>query len=188
MKNILTITAIALGLIQTTQAQVGCDMMNLIVNVGSDSNMVNIYHPGGYLTWPSEFNVIAWEVTDAQGNAVAAETLVNENFFQFSHNVPVTDIMNVSALLTNDSAGVACLIEDQLYWELVEVIPGSYYGTWAFVHNNVGVDVTGTLGIDDLTPSYILDNKMYDLLGRELQVAPIGQMYIQNKKRYIQFH
>ena len=136
----------------------------------------------------SRQGVGAHGVIDAQGNAVAAETLVNENFFQFSHNVPVTDIMNVSALLTNDSAGVACLIEDQLYWEMVEVIPGSYYGTWAFVHDNVGVDVTGTLGIDDYTPAAILDNKMYDLLGRELQVAPIGQMYIQNKRKYIQFH
>ena len=30
-----------------------------------------------------------------------------------------------------------------------------------------------------------MDNRMYDLLGRELKEAPIGQMYIQNRKKYI---
>jgi len=39
LKKILLVLEIALGLIQTTQAQVGCDMMNLIVNVGSVTNM-----------------------------------------------------------------------------------------------------------------------------------------------------
>ena len=29
------------------------------------------------------------------------------------------------------------------------------------------------------------DNKMYDIYARELLIAPIGQMYIQNKKKYL---
>ena len=36
---------------QVTTA-VDCDLMGLVVNVGSDSNSVNLYHPGGYLTFP----------------------------------------------------------------------------------------------------------------------------------------
>jgi hypothetical protein len=49
MKKILLSLIIALGLTQTTQAQVSCDMMNLIVNV-SDTGLVKLYHPGCSLT------------------------------------------------------------------------------------------------------------------------------------------
>ena len=153
MKNFLFAIVIASGLTETTQAQVGCDMMNLIVNVGSDTNMVNIYHPGHYLTWPQSENVIVWEITNMMGNMIAEDTLVDEAFYQFDHNIPITDTMNVTALLTNDSAGIACLIEDQLYWEVTELIPGVFTGRWEFLHGNVGVDVTNTTGIDHIEPT-----------------------------------
>jgi len=39
--------------------------------------------------------------------------------------------------------------------------------------------------IEEYTTTEIVDNKMYDLYGRELLTAPIGQMYIQNRKKYI---
>ena len=73
-KKILFMLAIALGLTQTTQAQVtttvDCDMMSLSVSA-SDTNYVNLYHPGHYLTWPIDYNVIAWEITDTQGNIIS---------------------------------------------------------------------------------------------------------------------
>lgn len=31
------------------------------------------------------------------------------------------------------------------------------------------------------------DDKFYDLMGRELPEAPIGQIYIQNRKRHFRF-
>jgi len=147
MKKILLSLIIALGLTQTTQAQVSCDMMNLIVNV-SDTGLVKLYHPGNYLTWPQSENVIVWKITDSQGNIIADDTLINNSDFLFYHNTPLTDTMNVFALLTNDSAGVACVIEDQLYWKKTEVIPGIFIGRWEFVYGNVG----GNLGIDDIEP------------------------------------
>ena len=59
MKNILTVLIVFLGF--TLQAQVvtsiPCDQMELSVNV-SDTNIVNLYHPGHYLTWPRTSNVI----------------------------------------------------------------------------------------------------------------------------------
>ena len=61
MKKILLSLVIALGLTHATQAQVGCDMMNLIVNV-SDTGLVKLYHPGHYLTWPQNENIIVWEI------------------------------------------------------------------------------------------------------------------------------
>ena len=148
MKKFLFILGIALGLTQTTQAQVGCDMMNLIVNV-SDTDMVKLYHPGHYLTWPQNENVIVWEITDMQGNLIAEDTIINNSGFLFYHNTPLTDTMNVFALLTNDSAGVACVIYDQLYWKVTEVIPGSFIGRWEFVYGNVG----GNLGMDETEAS-----------------------------------
>ena len=66
MKKFLLTLFIVAGLTQTTQGQVGCDDMNLIVNVGSIEDYVNIYHPGHYLTWPREDNVITWTITDIQ--------------------------------------------------------------------------------------------------------------------------
>ena len=86
MKKILLSLIIASGLTQTTQAQVSCDMMNLIVNV-SDTGLVKLYHPGHYLTWPRSENVIVWEITDSQGNIIADDTLINNSDFLFYHNI-----------------------------------------------------------------------------------------------------
>ena len=152
MKKILLSLVIALGLTHSTQAQVGCDMMNLVVNV-SDTALVKLYHPGHYLTWPQNENIIVWEITDSEGIIIADDTLIDNSDFLFYHNIPFTDTMNVTALLTNDSAGVACLIEDQLYWEVTELSPGVFTGRWEFVHGNVGADVTNTTGFDDIEPT-----------------------------------
>ena len=89
MKKFLLTLFIAAGLTQTTQGQVGCDDMNLIVNV-SYEDYVNIYHPGHYLTSPGEDNFITWTITDNQDNIVAQETLTDEAIFAFNHNIPTT--------------------------------------------------------------------------------------------------
>ena len=165
MKNFLLAITIALGLTQITQAQVACDMMNLIVNVGSVPDYVNIYHPGHYLTSPQEDNVIEWVITNEQGNVVVEETLIDDSILAFNHNVPITETMNVSAVLTNATAGVACLIEDVLYWEETEVIPGTFTYSWAFLYGNVG-----TLGINGFTPTplRVYPNPSNDLINISL--------------------
>jgi len=40
--------------------------------------------------------------------------------------------------------------------------------------------------INELTSNKVNDNKMYDLLGRELTEVPVGTMYIKNNKKYIE--
>jgi len=141
MKNALLLTfalLLMLGTAGQLQAQitsVGCDSMALVVNVGSQETALNLYHPGGYLTWPNTENVMEWLFTDEEGNVVHEETLVDNNFVSFGHNVPITDTLFVSVLLTNDSSiyydgnPVACLIEDYLTWEETE-IAGSFFGNW----------------------------------------------------------
>ena len=152
MKKFLLSLVIASGLTHATQAQVDCDMMNLVVNV-SDTALVKLYHPGHYLTWPQNENTIVWKITDSEGIIIAHDTLIDNGDFLFYHNIAFTDTMNVAALFTNDSAGVACLIEDQLYWEVTELSPGVFTARWEFVHGNVGEDVTNTTGIDNIEPA-----------------------------------
>ena len=41
------------------------------------------------------------------------------------------------------------------------------------------------LSIRELTSSTINNEKMYDLLGRELNEAPVGRIYIKNNKKHI---
>ena len=46
-------------------------------------------------------------------------------------------------------------------------------------------NVSNTVGIEELMKNEGVNNKMYDVFGRELLTTPIGQMYIQNRKKYI---
>ena len=159
MKKILLILAIALGLTQITKAQVitavPCDMLGMSVNVGSSTNSISIYHSGQYMTHPRENNIFSWKFTDQQGNILHQDTIVNDAFCNFSHNWSLTDTINVTVHLVNDSANldgwytsqglplngnsINCLFEDQLYWSTGTSTP---WGSWTFVHGNPGFDVT----------------------------------------------
>ena len=202
MNKIILTLAITFGLTQITKAQITCipcDQLRMSVNVGSDTNALNIYHAGQYLTSPSAYNIFAWEFTDQQGNIIFEDTIVDYAFVSFSHNFPITDTMNVTVYLRNDSAIlpggniVNCLFEDQIYWEVGVYPSGTPWGRWEFItgdYSNPGVDLNvSTVGIKNYTPTNrFVDGRIYDLLGRELKETPIGQMYIQNGKKYIKFN
>ena len=133
MKNIfLTLFTIAV-LIQTTKAQtdIPCEQKTWVVNIGSIPDHIDIYHSGNYLTHPQEENAITWTVTDNQGTIIAQETLIDENRFDFYHDIPTTDTMNISALLINEVAGVACFVEDVLFWDT--------NNRWEFLNGNVPI-------------------------------------------------
>jgi hypothetical protein len=177
MKKILLTLAITFGLIQITKAQITtclpCDQLGMSVNVGSDTNALNIYHAGQYLTSPSAYNVFAWEFTDQQGNIIFEDTIVDDAFVSFSHNFAISDTMNVTVYLRNDSAIlpdgniVNCLFEDQIYWEVGVYPSGTPWGRWDFITENVGVDQNGVLAIDDFSYQKKELVKIVDILGRE---------------------
>ena len=160
---------------------VGCDSMALVVNVGSQETALSLYHPGGYLTWPPSENVMDWMFTDEEGNVVHAETLIDNNFISFSHNVSITDTLFVSVLLTNDSSiyydgnPVACLIEDHLTWEETEIIPGSFIGSWT-LGGAVGTYAGEPSNIGELIPGLPSTAKklvsIVDITGREVRPEP----------------
>jgi hypothetical protein len=151
MKKILFTLAIVLGLSQISKAQTTCQG-GMAVNVGSVPNMVNIFHSGFYFAFPSEQNVIEWEVTDSLDNIILQDTIVGNQYFMFNHNVPTTETMNVKALLTNTTAGVACLFEGELYWKETQYATFSTW-SWAFVDEPIGTNVLSIDTIEKLTAS-----------------------------------
>ena len=179
MKKILLTLAIAFGLTQITKAQITtclpCDQLDMSVNV-SDTNYLNIYHAGQYHTHPQEFNIFAWEFTDQQGNIIFEDTIVDDAFVSFSHSFPISDTMNVTVYLRNDSAIlpdgniVNCLFEDQIYWEVGVYPSGTPWGRWEFINENVGVDQNVVLAVDDFSYQKKELVKIVDILGRETSV------------------
>ena len=191
MKKFLFTLIVGLGLTQITKAQITtclpCDQLDMSVNV-SDTNYLNIYHAGQYLTNPQEFNVFAWEFTDQQGNIIFEDTIVDNAIVSFSHSFPITDTMNVTVYLRNDSAIlpdgniVNCLFEDQIYWEVGVFFNGTPWGRWEFLHGNVGADVTTTLGINNIEPltASVYPNPSNDLVNISLKEGQILKIELFN--------
>ena len=71
--------------------------------------------------------------------------------------------------------------QGQVFWEFCSQCDSIIHDGTSWVLFNV----SNTVGIVELTNNKIVNNKMYDVYGRELLTAPIGQMYIQNRKKYI---
>ena len=107
-KSIITMLLFATTITINAQTEIPCEQKTWVVNVGSIPDLISIHHSGNYLTNPSEENAITWTVTDNQGTIIAQETLINESLFNFNHDIPITETMNISALLINEVAGVAC--------------------------------------------------------------------------------
>ena len=184
MKRLLLLLAISLGLVQITKAQVitcvPCDMLGMVMNVGSQETSISIYHSGQYMTHPQSENIFMWEFTDQQGNILHQDTIVNQQTIAFGHNWSLTDTINVTVHFVNDSANldnwyiseglspngnsINCLFEDQIYWETGAPTP---WGSWTFIHNNAGVDLNTPTGVDEVLRNNKELIKIVDILGRE---------------------
>jgi hypothetical protein len=87
----------------------------------------------------------------------------------------------ISEGLSPNGNSINCLFEDQLFWKIDTFASGNPYGSWTFVHDNVGVDMNSTSAIED----YYLeesDSKMYDMLARELKKVPLGFHTLKTEK------
>ena len=76
--------------------------------------------------------------------------------------------INQGLPLTGQS--INCLFEDQLFWYIDTFPTGTLYGSWTFIHNNVGIDLNIQTAIND----YYINNKslikVVDVLGRETTI------------------
>ena len=200
MKQFLLTLFITLGLSQTTNAQVitavPCDMLGMSINVGSQETSISIYHSGQYMTHPRPENTFTWEFSDQKGNILHHDTIVDQQTIAFGHNWSLTDTINVTVTLVNDSANldnwyiseglppngnsINCLFEDQLFWYIDTFPNGTPYGSWTFINNNTGIDLNTSTAIDNFVLHHKRLVKIVDVLGREtkeIKNQPLYYMY-----------
>ena len=197
MKQFLLTLIIALGLYKTTNAQVitavPCDMLGMSVNVGSQETSISIYHSGQYMTHPRPENTFTWEFSDQQGNILHQDTIVDQQTIAFGHNWSLTDTINVTVTLVNDSANldnwyiseglppngnsINCLFEDQLFWYIDTFPNGTPYGSWTFINNNTGIDLNTSTAIDNFVLHHKRLVKIVDVLGRETKEIKNQPLY-----------
>ena len=161
MKKIIIILSILLGL--QTQAQiVPCDSLSY-----ATSSTIN--YPFG-VTGLGSANIpgtVTWTWTVCNSNLCYSATGTNASFGQVS----LTDTLKVCYDVYIDIGGITyiCTKCDTLIYD-----PNSYQ--WIpKISNPIVTSIDPPL-------STINDNKIYDLLGRELTSIPIGKLYIRDRR------
>lgn len=163
MKKILFILLIALGL--QTQAQViYCDSISY-----ATSSTINYPFGVAGLGTANIPGTVTWTWTVCNSNMCYSSTGVSAGFGQVS----LTDTLKVcyDVLIDINGFTYTCTSCDSLVYN-----PNSYQ--WELASPQ-------PLGIVELESSIIDDNKMYDLLGREIFEIPIGKIYIKNNRKCI---
>lgn len=127
----------------------------------SDTTFVQLYN-AGFFNLPSGFaNVVEWEVRDFSGELVYQEItsgdFEEQSRIQFEHTVPITDSMKATIVITNEVEGFICTMNDTLYWEVTEVLPGSFVGNWGVLSGNGGVEMDITTNTEQLQELTTLD-------------------------------
>jgi hypothetical protein len=144
-----------------TKAQINyCDSISYTVNTGSGTDLVLI----GNVNIPGSSNIIySWQACDA--NLCYTGSGQTSIFNQFS----ITDTVKVCLIVSYcDTVGCySCYLPcDTVVW-------------------NNGWGEPQSLGIYELQYTELNNNKIFDLLGRELFTTPNRRIYIKNGKKYI---
>ena len=165
MKKLLVVLLVALGL--QTQAQVSwCDSLSytavpgtqLLTLVGNSSLSPNMVDS---ITW-------SWAVCDTN---MCYSSIGDTAYFQM---IQPTDTVKVcyDAYIYFMGATYVCTQCDSMVYD-------------GFSYSWVLMNMGNPTAIKEIILEINNDGKMYDLLGREVTEAQIGQMYIRNNKKYI---
>ena len=166
MKKLLLALLVTFGL--QTQAQIfPCDSVGYTILSGSGGNTT--LQLTGTLTSGFPGFVVSWDWAVCDDALCFGDTGQTTVWNQFT----VTDTLKVclTTYLDVNGATYVCTQCDTLVYD--------GFGGWMMM--NMG----NPTAIQELTFETINNNKMYDLLGRELTEVPVGVMYIRNKKLYI---
>ena len=162
MKKILFILLVALGL--QTQAQVMyCDSISY-----ATSSTINFpFAVSGSI--PNIPGTVTWNWSVCNANLCYVGSGINASFGQVS----LTDTLKVcyDVLIDINGFTYVCSNCDTLVYNF-----NSYQ--WEKI-------TAQPLAVIELKPNAVNDNKMYDLLGREIFEVPIGEIYIKNRKKFI---
>jgi len=161
MKKILLVLLVIVGL--QTKAQINiCDSIEYTIQpTGSTLLMLNgVANISG--------SVVSWDWQACDDNMCYASTGQIGYFQQFT----VTDTIKVCLTTTLDINGVTwvCNRCDSLVY--------TGFGGWMLLNWSNPVSLQEIKNIKQ-------DNKIYDLLGRELSEVPKGKIYIKNRKKFI---
>jgi len=165
MKRILLVLLVLFGL--QTQAQINyCDSISYTVVQGTQT-LTTIGDASPFINMVDSI-VWSWQACNATmcyGGAGDTATFTN---------ILPTDTVKVcyDAYIYYDSSIYICSQCDSLVYDA---------NSYSWVLLNMG----NPTGISELIINKINDNKIYDLLGRELIEAPRGVMYIRNNRLYI---
>ena len=167
MKKLLIVLLVAFGL--QTQAQTGsgtamyfcCDSINYWIdqsqgfNVGLDTTNI-VHNPDSIEVW--------WAVF-ANGQCYPGQGM-----YSYYPQITTADTVKVGydVYLYEANSVEVCTRED-----------------WLIFNGTSWVLFNMTTSINELTFNRVNDNKIYDLLGRELTKIPVGKLYIRNQKLYI---
>ena len=171
MKKILMMVMVSLGL--QLQAQTLCDS-NMTYTTGSQYQLeVAIPVTGNSLPMMAPL----YAVTYGDQTMLGEDSCFNQpcNHVVYNYNptrgMPYDTITTCISYTLTDSLGYV----DTMNCCFNQVWDGQ---AWMRMGN-------ATVGIDELYNIEKQDYRIFDVLGRELIEAPIGEMYIQNRKKYI---
>ena len=167
MKKLIIAVIVSLGL-QTQAQPTMCD--SLSYSIFPTPTLTVTPNSGGL---SSQVGAIDWSFTAC--NDVACYVGQGNNPFSFPL-INMTDTVKLcydAFIYALDSTMTVCNYCDSVVYDF-------NLFTWVVMLRNTPTSIS------ELS-NRIADNKMYDLFGRELLEAPIGKMYIQNKKKYINF-
>ena len=162
MKKLLFILLVLLGL--KPQAQIiYCDS----ISYATSSTINYPFVVSGSI--PTIPGTVTWMWTVCNSNTCYSNTGINASFGQVS----LGDTLKVcyDVLIDINGFTYTCTGCDTLVYN-----PNSYQWEPAAVQ---------PLEVVELESNIINDNKIYDLLGRELSEIPIGTVYIKNRKKFI---
>ncbi len=170
MKKILLAVLVSLGL-NTTQAQVNwCDSLSYSIVIDSTSwNTLTV--TGNASGIINMIDSISWNFTAC--NSTTCYSPQGNNPYSFPSITPNDTVkLCYEPTIWTMNTITTCMDCDSLVYDFMT-------DTWMLL--NMG----NTTGIEELTNQSVNDNRMYDLTGRELKYAPIGVMYIKNRKLII---
>jgi len=170
MKKLLLILLVAFGL--QTQAQMPyCDSLNLNGEIIEDS--LGFYHLSG--TFDGQLQCDSLNQTSYWWTVMTGLNPTSP-FDLYQINNPVVQLNTIDTLKV-------CFTVD-----LLGIVDCTWCDTLIFNGFNWVSLNTNPLAINEINTNTITDNKIYDILGREINnfnSIPFGTIYIQNRQKYI---
>ena len=186
MKKLLLVALVLLGLQTQAQTWNYCDSINLNMTVTEDTALTGWFQywlNGTYtgqthndsLFGDSAFYMYAWTIQNLSVSPPCPELYVGNNIYV---TLPSSIYDTLKICWTVDLMWTNCTVCDTLVYSTTGNSP--FNGNWIFIG-----DMSSPTAIQEFKNNLVSNNKMYDLLGREITEVPIGTMYIKNGKQYM---